>query len=136
MVGAGMTRHKAWDDVILKLQSRLSKWKAKTLSIGGRLTLLKSVLGASPLYNMSIFRRRLDSLLVSCVSKRGSMGDKIILIQFVKVSIWSLRDFGRKFKCLRLSGFDSCRIALKRIGEHGLSTSFWKETWHRGFSFV
>ncbi|GJW01487.1 RNA-directed DNA polymerase, eukaryota [Tanacetum coccineum] len=56
MVGAGMSRHKAWDDVILKLQSRLSKWKAKTLSIGGRLTLLKSVLGASPLYNMSIFK--------------------------------------------------------------------------------
>ncbi|GJQ92613.1 RNA-directed DNA polymerase, eukaryota [Tanacetum coccineum] len=56
MVGAGMTRHKAWDDVVLKLQSRLSKWKAKTLSIGGRLTLLKSVLGASPLYNMSIFK--------------------------------------------------------------------------------
>ncbi|GJS87527.1 reverse transcriptase domain-containing protein [Tanacetum coccineum] len=56
MVGAGMTRHKAWDDVVLKLQSRLSKWKAKTLSIGGRLTLLKSVLDASPLYNMSIFK--------------------------------------------------------------------------------
>ncbi|GJY19951.1 RNA-directed DNA polymerase, eukaryota [Tanacetum coccineum] len=34
MVGAGMTRHKAWDDVILKLQSRLSKWKAKTLLDG------------------------------------------------------------------------------------------------------
>nr|GEV01318.1 RNA-directed DNA polymerase, eukaryota, reverse transcriptase zinc-binding domain protein [Tanacetum cinerariifolium] len=30
--------------------------KAKTLSIGGRLTLLKSVLGASPLYNMSIYK--------------------------------------------------------------------------------
>ncbi|GJS20669.1 RNA-directed DNA polymerase, eukaryota, partial [Tanacetum coccineum] len=51
-----MSRHKAWDDVVLKLRTRLSKWKAKTLSIGGRLTLLKSVLGASPLYTMSIFK--------------------------------------------------------------------------------
>nr|GEX25723.1 RNA-directed DNA polymerase, eukaryota [Tanacetum cinerariifolium] len=34
----------------------MSKWKVKTLSIGGRLTLLKSVLGASPLYSMSIFK--------------------------------------------------------------------------------
>ncbi|GJV40037.1 RNA-directed DNA polymerase, eukaryota [Tanacetum coccineum] len=56
MVGESMSRHKAWDDVVLKLRSRLSKWKAKTLSIGGRLTLLKSVLGASPLYTMSIFK--------------------------------------------------------------------------------
>nr|GEW05051.1 RNA-directed DNA polymerase, eukaryota [Tanacetum cinerariifolium] len=55
MVGECMSRHKAWVDVVLKLRSRLSKWKAKTLSIGGRLTLLKSVLGASRLYSMSIF---------------------------------------------------------------------------------
>nr|GEX64499.1 RNA-directed DNA polymerase, eukaryota, reverse transcriptase zinc-binding domain protein [Tanacetum cinerariifolium] len=56
MVGDKMSCHKAWDGVMLKLQSRLSNWKAKTLSIRGRLTLLKSVLGASPLYNMSIFK--------------------------------------------------------------------------------
>nr|GFC10770.1 RNA-directed DNA polymerase, eukaryota [Tanacetum cinerariifolium] len=54
--GGCMSRNKEWADVVLKLRSRLSKWKVKTLSIGGRLTLLKSVLGASPLYTMSIFK--------------------------------------------------------------------------------
>ncbi|GKA15791.1 RNA-directed DNA polymerase, eukaryota [Tanacetum coccineum] len=56
MVGDRMSRKSAWADTVQKLRSRLSKWKVKTLSIGGRLTLLKSVLGASPLYNMSIYK--------------------------------------------------------------------------------
>nr|GEU76129.1 RNA-directed DNA polymerase, eukaryota [Tanacetum cinerariifolium] len=56
MVGECMSRHQAWDDTVLKLRSRLSNWKVKPLSIDGRLTLLKSVLGGSPLYNMSIFK--------------------------------------------------------------------------------
>nr|GEU81432.1 RNA-directed DNA polymerase, eukaryota [Tanacetum cinerariifolium] len=55
-IGDRMTRIKAWENVIVKLRSRLSKWKVKTLSIGGRLTLLKSVLGASSIYSMSIFK--------------------------------------------------------------------------------
>nr|GEX85715.1 RNA-directed DNA polymerase, eukaryota, reverse transcriptase zinc-binding domain protein [Tanacetum cinerariifolium] len=56
MVGECMSRHNAWASTVDKLKSRLSKWIVKTLSIGGRLTLLKTVLGASPLYNMSIFK--------------------------------------------------------------------------------
>nr|GEW56569.1 RNA-directed DNA polymerase, eukaryota [Tanacetum cinerariifolium] len=64
MMGECFTNLKAWDDVILKLRSRLSKWKVKTLSIGSRLTLLKLVLGASPIYYMSIFQVPLGVLKV------------------------------------------------------------------------
>nr|GEU79578.1 RNA-directed DNA polymerase, eukaryota [Tanacetum cinerariifolium] len=56
LVGECMSRHNAWASTVDKLRSRLSKWKVKTLSIGERLTLLKAVFGASPLYNMSIFK--------------------------------------------------------------------------------
>nr|GEZ74972.1 RNA-directed DNA polymerase, eukaryota [Tanacetum cinerariifolium] len=56
MVGECMSRHQALDDTVVKLRSRLSNWKVKTLSIVGRLTILKSVFGASPLYNMFIFK--------------------------------------------------------------------------------
>ncbi|GJZ17022.1 RNA-directed DNA polymerase, eukaryota, reverse transcriptase zinc-binding domain protein [Tanacetum coccineum] len=46
----------AWQEIVEKVKSRLSKWKSKTLSIGGRLTLLKSVLGSIPVFHMSIFK--------------------------------------------------------------------------------
>nr|GEZ72331.1 RNA-directed DNA polymerase, eukaryota [Tanacetum cinerariifolium] len=46
MVGDHMSRYSAWSNTIQKVRGRLTRWKVKTLSIGGRLTLLKSVLGA------------------------------------------------------------------------------------------
>nr|GFA43666.1 RNA-directed DNA polymerase, eukaryota [Tanacetum cinerariifolium] len=51
-----MSRITSWDDVISKVSSRFSKWKLKLLSIGGRLSLLKSVLTLIPLYHLSIFK--------------------------------------------------------------------------------
>ncbi|GJV88651.1 hypothetical protein Tco_1532589 [Tanacetum coccineum] len=56
MVGGNSLTLQAWDDTIGKLKARLSNLKLKTLSVGGRLTLLKSVLGSTRVYNMSIYK--------------------------------------------------------------------------------
>ncbi|GKF04737.1 RNA-directed DNA polymerase, eukaryota [Tanacetum coccineum] len=55
-VGGNMSRLSSWEEVITKISSRLSKWKLKTLSVGGRYTLIKSVLSSLPLYYFSIFK--------------------------------------------------------------------------------
>lgn len=36
--------------------SKLSNWKVKNLSVGGRLTLLNSILGALPTYYFSLYK--------------------------------------------------------------------------------
>ncbi|XP_071688327.1 uncharacterized protein [Rutidosis leptorrhynchoides] len=53
-----------WKPVIEKFHKRLSDWKARTISFGGRLTLVKSVLNSLPLYYFSIYRAP------SCVIKK------------------------------------------------------------------
>lgn len=56
MVGDNMSRIASWDVVILKVTSKLSNWNAKNLSVGERLTLLKSILDAISIYFMFLFR--------------------------------------------------------------------------------
>lgn len=54
-VGANMSRINNWDPVVKVFKTRLSNWKASSLSIGGRLTLIKSVLQSLPSYYFSMF---------------------------------------------------------------------------------
>ncbi|GJR81334.1 RNA-directed DNA polymerase, eukaryota [Tanacetum coccineum] len=54
--GRLMSRIQSWNEIVDRVAARLSKWKMKTLLIGGRLTLLKSVLGSMPIYHLSIFK--------------------------------------------------------------------------------
>lgn len=45
-----------WDYLVEKLNKRLQGWKENMLSIGGRSTLINSVLSSIPLYTLSIYR--------------------------------------------------------------------------------
>lgn len=56
MIGANMNQFNNWKPVIDLVESRLSLWKTKTLSIGGRVTLLKSVFESLPVYYFSLYK--------------------------------------------------------------------------------
>nr|GEV01459.1 putative RNA-directed DNA polymerase, eukaryota, reverse transcriptase zinc-binding domain protein [Tanacetum cinerariifolium] len=69
-IGSNMNNAINWKHVIDKFHKRLTSWKAKTLSYGGRLTLLKSVLGALDTYIFSIFKApNLHALNLAMLSK-------------------------------------------------------------------
>ena len=55
-IGAKMSRCANWNKIIEKFQMKLSSWKSKTLSFGGRLTLIKSILGSLGVYYFSTFK--------------------------------------------------------------------------------
>nr|GEX08084.1 transposon TX1 putative 149 kDa protein [Tanacetum cinerariifolium] len=112
MVGGNMSRHKAWADVVFKLRSRLSKWKAKTLSIGGRLTLLKSVLGGLGVSSFFALNR---ALLLKWVW--SAIWLKPSCVAFVGGGIWIGR-FGLPF----LFGIRGSRISSSLLTTRG----FWK----------
>ncbi|GJZ74676.1 RNA-directed DNA polymerase, eukaryota, reverse transcriptase zinc-binding domain protein [Tanacetum coccineum] len=90
-VGAFTSRICSWDDVVAKLSSRLSKWKLKTLSIGARLTLIKSVLSSLPLYYMSSFKvpigvlNRLEAIRRNFFNGVECTEKKLFLISWKKV---------------------------------------------------
>ncbi|GJS91277.1 putative RNA-directed DNA polymerase, eukaryota, reverse transcriptase zinc-binding domain protein [Tanacetum coccineum] len=56
MIGTNMIKSNNWKPIIHKFHNHLTSWKAKYLLPRGRLTLLKSVLGALGTYYFSIFQ--------------------------------------------------------------------------------
>lgn len=67
-VCCNMNRCVNWSTVVNVFISKLSSWKARLLSVGGRLSLIKVVLGNLPTYYMSIYlmptsiRSKLESI--------------------------------------------------------------------------
>ncbi|GJS07787.1 RNA-directed DNA polymerase, eukaryota [Tanacetum coccineum] len=112
-VGGNMSRKQAWKEVVDKVLSRLSRWKMKLLSIGGRLTLLKSVLGSMPIFHMSIFKvpssilKSLESIRSRFFNGQDPKSNKASWVKWNKVL--TPKDKG---------------------GWNGESPKFWLDHWH------
>nr|GEX03812.1 retrovirus-related Pol polyprotein from transposon TNT 1-94 [Tanacetum cinerariifolium] len=149
-VRGNMSRIESWDEVITKVSTRLSKWKLKTISIGGRLTLLKLVLTSIPLYHMSLFKvsmgvlRKLEAihqnffngvkhadkysswwtLFIKAI--HGSQGAFDSYKLTTRSSPWL--DIIQGIHSLKLKGVDLTQLIRKKVGNGG-NTSFWDESW-------
>ncbi|GAU49411.1 hypothetical protein TSUD_407260 [Trifolium subterraneum] len=55
-IGGDPRRLSFWEPVLSRIKKRLSGWKSRFLSFGGRLILLKSVLTSLPVYALSFFK--------------------------------------------------------------------------------
>ncbi|KAD3642016.1 hypothetical protein E3N88_31240 [Mikania micrantha] len=67
-VGDNMNREVHWQPVVDVFRKRLSSWKARNLSFGGRITLIKSVLNSLPSYYFSLYKASIKgSLGIGCL---------------------------------------------------------------------
>ncbi|GJU77019.1 RNA-directed DNA polymerase, eukaryota [Tanacetum coccineum] len=132
-VGMSSSKRKSWDEVIGKISARLSKWKIKTLSIGGRLTLIKSVLTSLPLYHMSIYKapmgvlRDMESFRRRFFNGIDKNERKISMIGSVlRSSPWNC--IIRELSSLSSQGINLLAHLKKKVG-NGVHTSFWEDSW-------
>jgi hypothetical protein len=81
-VGANLRRRATWSPILDSLKKRLCAWNGRNLSIGGRVTLIKSILSSLPLYFFSFFKAPVYVLkeLVSIYSKKILVGGAVWIV--------------------------------------------------------
>ncbi|KAJ0466748.1 putative RNA-directed DNA polymerase [Helianthus annuus] len=92
-VGANMNKINSWKPVYDVFEARLSKWKADSPSIGGRLVLIKSVLESLPNYFFSLYKapckviQDLEGMIRRFLWGGTNEGEKIHWVAWDNVSI-------------------------------------------------
>ncbi|KAI3824227.1 hypothetical protein L1987_05677 [Smallanthus sonchifolius] len=91
-VGANMNRVSNWRPVYDIFEKRLSLWKASVLSIGGRVTLIRSVLESLPTYYLSLYKaplkviKDLEGLIKKFLWGGSSEGRKMNWVAWERVA--------------------------------------------------
>lgn len=112
-VGGRVGGVEVWKGVVDNVKMRLRKWEGTTASMGGRITLIKSVLAALPLYNLSFLKlpRTIEKHLISLFSQflwGGKEGERKVawvgwdkICKPVEEGGLGIRDLGLFNKALR-----------------------------------
>ncbi len=129
-VGGSHKRGAFWNGVLEKVQARLNRWKGRSLSMAGRICLIRSVLSSIPLFFMSLFKlpagvaRKLIRLQRDFLWGWGADGRKIAWVS------WNLACKPREFGGLGIIDPKLFNLALLgkwiwRLGS--VEVGLWKE---------
>ncbi|GKB29168.1 putative RNA-directed DNA polymerase [Tanacetum coccineum] len=144
-IGANMSRSSNWSPLIDRFHKQISMWKANSISFGGRLTLIKVVLGSLGVYYFSIFKApkciftKLECIIRKFFWGGSSDSNKIPWIAWDKViapfdkgglNIRSLKvcEIAKLNRELNVLGIDLYSIFKLKIG-NGQNTHFWTDMW-------
>ncbi|CAN1810376.1 Putative ribonuclease H protein At1g65750, partial [Linum perenne] len=101
-----------WDSVVRSVEQKVQWWKAKFLSFGGRVTLLKSVLSGLPVYFMSLFKapakviKRIERIQNNFLWSGSNEGGKIHWVD------WNMVKTDKKFGGLGVHDLATLNSAL------------------------
>ncbi|XP_071715114.1 uncharacterized protein [Rutidosis leptorrhynchoides] len=147
-IGSRMKKIKDWEPVVEKIKSRLSIWKMRTMSFGGRLTLIKSVLSSLPLnggLNIGSLKSKNLALLGKWwwrfYTETNSLWAKVVRSVYgpsggLDLDANSIRSLNpTTWNDILLTGCEleekgiCFRKSFKKTVGNGQSTTFWDERW-------
>nr|GEV71902.1 RNA-directed DNA polymerase, eukaryota, reverse transcriptase zinc-binding domain protein [Tanacetum cinerariifolium] len=120
---SNMSRIANWHILIDRFKARLSGWKANLISIGGRLTLIKSVLRSLGIFHFSIFKAP-EMVIKSLESLRANFHESSKKLSWVK---WSntLASFDKGGLGGSLSAFNIALLLKWRWRLFNFPNSLW-----------
>ncbi|CAN1807687.1 Putative ribonuclease H protein At1g65750 [Linum perenne] len=129
-LGADGGRVSIWEPVTNSMERKLQSWKAKYLSFGARLTMIKSVLSSLPVYFLSMFKapnlviKKLERLQKRFFWAGISEKNKIHWVSWDKVKT------AKKLGGLGVHDLKSLNLALlcKWVWRYGVERTTW---WRR-----